>query len=102
MNATAVETATSRSSNRLASSHRIPLPRIAHILRLALFGAVALAFLATLLLGLVQKWLWMRQGPNSAHIDLGLIPYWKRAHRDWRFWAGAFFISAVIVMTWYW
>jgi hypothetical protein len=32
----------------------------------------------------------------------GLIPYWKRAHRDWRFWAGALFISAVIVMTWHW
>jgi hypothetical protein len=35
-------------------------------------------------------------------IDHGLKPYWKRAHRDWRFWAGALFISAVIVMTWHW
>jgi hypothetical protein len=34
--------------------------------------------------------------------DHGLKPYWKRAHRDWRFWAGALFISAVIVMTWHW
>ena len=42
------------------------------------------------------------EGLNLENIDLGLCPYWKRAHRDWRFWAGAFFISAVIVMTWYW
>ena len=61
MNATAVETATSRSGNRLASSPRLPLPRIAHIVRMGLVGAVAVVFLATLLLGLIQKWLWMRQ-----------------------------------------
>ena len=24
------------------------------------------------------------------------IPYWKRAHRDWRFWVAVFFIAAAL------
>jgi hypothetical protein len=25
-------------------------------------------------------------------------PYWKRAHRDWRFWVGFFFISVALAI----
>jgi hypothetical protein len=25
-------------------------------------------------------------------------PYWKRAHRDWRFWIGIFFMFAAILI----
>jgi len=28
--------------------------------------------------------------------DLG--PYWKRAHRDWRFWAGVRFMSVALIV----
>jgi hypothetical protein len=28
----------------------------------------------------------------------GHRPYWKRAHRDWRFWAGVSFMFAAIVI----
>ncbi|MEO6964311.1 MAG: hypothetical protein ABI076_00265 [Acidobacteriaceae bacterium] len=24
------------------------------------------------------------------------LPYWKRVHRDWRFWAAVFFIGAAL------
>jgi len=38
---------------------------------------------------------------HSAHSgehsnDLG--PYWKRAHRDWRFWVGALFMSVALIV----
>jgi hypothetical protein len=91
MNATAVETATSRSGNRLASSPRLPLPRIAHILRLGLFGAVALVFLVTLLLGLVQKWLWMRQ------LDYVGI-FWTLFSVRW----GLFVVAALVALVYLW
>jgi uncharacterized protein len=91
MNATAVETATSRSGNRLASSPRLPLPRIAHILRLGLLGAVAVVFLATLLLGLVQKWLWMRQ-LNYVGI------FWTLFSIRW----GLFVVAALVALVYLW
>jgi hypothetical protein len=31
--------------------------------------------------------------PHAAHVHL---PYWKRAHRDWRFWVGFFCISVAL------
>jgi uncharacterized membrane protein (UPF0182 family) len=91
MNAAAVETATSRSGNRLASSPRLPLPRITHILRLVLFAAIALAFLATLLLGLVQKWLWMRQ-LNYVGI------FWTLFSVRW----GLFVVAALVALVYLW
>lgn len=33
------------------------------------------------------------QGPHLSSVHR---PYWKRAHRDWRFWVGAFFIGAAL------
>ena len=41
------------------------------------------------------------QGLDLEYIDPRLSPHWKRAHRDWRFWVGALFISVAIVMTWH-
>jgi hypothetical protein len=34
-------------------------------------------------------------GHDSVH-DLG--PYWKRAHRDWRFWIGVLFMSVALIV----
>jgi hypothetical protein len=35
------------------------------------------------------------EGP---HVKTGHnhLPYWKRAHRDWRFWIAVFFIGAAL------
>ena len=33
---------------------------------------------------------------NPTDRDLG--PYWKRAHRDWRFWVGVVFLSAALIV----
>jgi hypothetical protein len=33
---------------------------------------------------------------NDAHQDQ--LPYWKRAHHDWRFWVALFFMSAAITI----
>jgi hypothetical protein len=41
-------------------------------------------------------------GPEPSRSQQGEIPYWKRAHRDWRFWVGVVCIFAAIfvyVMT---
>ncbi len=36
-----------------------------------------------------------RDHDNAHH---GHRPYWKRAHHDWRFWVGVFFMSAAIII----
>ncbi|MGD0295608.1 MAG: hypothetical protein ABSE86_00745 [Bryobacteraceae bacterium] len=38
--------------------------------------------------------------PGSVHhaAPPGQLPYWKRAHHDWRFWVGLFFMSAAITI----
>jgi hypothetical protein len=38
------------------------------------------------------------QNPDHAAGHHGDRPYWKRAHRDWRFWVGAFFVFAAMVV----
>jgi hypothetical protein len=35
------------------------------------------------------------EGPR-AKADPDRVPYWKRAHRDWRFWVAAIFLFAAI------
>jgi hypothetical protein len=38
-----------------------------------------------------------QEGPTLAAEDhLHSVPYWKRAHHDWRFWIAVFFIFAAI------
>jgi hypothetical protein len=38
----------------------------------------------------------MRPVRDSIHHDQ--VPYWKRAHRDWRFWVGLVFMFAAITI----
>jgi hypothetical protein len=38
------------------------------------------------------------EGPEPARVDHGHRPYWKRAHHDWRFWAGVFFMLAALII----
>ncbi|MGC1360712.1 MAG: hypothetical protein WA419_04200 [Silvibacterium sp.] len=33
------------------------------------------------------------QGPHPSSVRR---PYWKRAHRDWRFWVAVFFVSVAL------
>jgi hypothetical protein len=35
-------------------------------------------------------------GLPQNHTDKELGPYWRRAHRDWRFWVGVVFLSVAI------
>jgi len=35
------------------------------------------------------------EGPHPSE-DQQKRPYWMRAHRDWRFWVGVFFIAAAL------
>ncbi|MFZ0634755.1 MAG: hypothetical protein WA755_03330 [Candidatus Acidiferrales bacterium] len=37
-------------------------------------------------------------GPERGRMDLEHRPYWKRAHHDWRFWAGLFLMFAAITI----
>jgi hypothetical protein len=36
------------------------------------------------------------EDPNRHRVQHGHGPYWKRAHRDWRFWVGLFMMLAAI------
>jgi hypothetical protein len=36
------------------------------------------------------------QGPHLGGVHHDHRPYWKRAHRDWRFWVAVFFIGAAL------
>jgi hypothetical protein len=36
--------------------------------------------------------------PDGEHIPQEHPPYWKRAHRDWRFWIGVFLFLAAITI----
>ncbi len=36
------------------------------------------------------------EGPRPASDHDHSIPYWKRAHRDWRMWVAAFFVLAAL------
>jgi hypothetical protein len=37
-------------------------------------------------------------GHQSGDHSHGLGPYWKRAHRDWRFWVGVLFMSVALIV----
>ncbi|MBB6143764.1 hypothetical protein HNQ77_001713 [Silvibacterium bohemicum] len=36
------------------------------------------------------------QGSHQKDVHHDHRPYWKRAHRDWRFWVAVFFIGAAL------
>jgi hypothetical protein len=37
-------------------------------------------------------------GSDSDSVPHGHRPYWKRAHRDWRFWGAMFLMLAAIII----
>jgi hypothetical protein len=39
-----------------------------------------------------------REGNSSDTGELDPGPYWKRMHRDWRFWVGAVFMAAALAI----
>jgi len=39
-----------------------------------------------------------RYDADRASSQHGNRPYWRRAHRDWRFWVGAFVVFAAMVI----
>ena len=61
MNPIAVEEMAPERVEARAAAHHKPSPRATHYVTRTLFAVVGLAMLLTVLLGLVQKWLWMRQ-----------------------------------------
>jgi hypothetical protein len=38
------------------------------------------------------------EGPHIEEDHDSSIPYWKRAHRDWRLWTAAFFVFAALAI----
>jgi len=36
------------------------------------------------------------EGPHAPSDHDNSIPYWKRAHRDWRLWTAVFFVAAAL------
>ena len=61
MCATAVEPITPQSKQPRSSTRAALPPSIGHRLRWIVFAAFATVILVTVILGLVQKWLWMRE-----------------------------------------
>ena len=61
MCATAVEPITPQSKQPRSSTRAVLPPSIGHRLRWIVFAAFAAVILVTVILGLVQKWLWMRE-----------------------------------------
>jgi uncharacterized membrane protein (UPF0182 family) len=61
MNATAVEKITHPASEPRGPVRLIPSPKKRHLLRWSLLVLIACGIVLTVLLGLVQKWLWMRE-----------------------------------------
>src|ERR1039458_8664295 len=61
MNPSAVETITPQSKEPIETPRRILPPAITFLLRWGIFALIATVIVLSLILGLVQKWLWMRQ-----------------------------------------
>ena len=61
MNATAVERITPLQSEPTGGARRILPPSIRSLVKWGLFAAVAIGAILSVVPGLVQKWLWMRQ-----------------------------------------
>ena len=61
MHTTAVEKITPQSKDSLETTGRILPPSIGILLRWGILALIAVAVVLSLVLGLVQKWLWMRQ-----------------------------------------
>ena len=61
MNPSAVEKITPQSNEPREAAWRLLPPAIGFLLRWGIFALIAIGVVLSLVLGLVQKWLWMRQ-----------------------------------------
>jgi hypothetical protein len=61
MNATAIEKSTPHADELRGATRRSHLPKMSRRLRWVLVAAIAFVVVLAVLLGLVQRWLWMRQ-----------------------------------------
>ena len=70
MNATAVERITPLQSEPTGGARRILPPSIRSLVRWGLIAAVAIGAILSVVPGLVQKWLWMRQLDYEGILDV--------------------------------
>ena len=91
MNATAVEKITPQVNEPIDTTGRILPPAISFLLRWGIFALVSIGVVLSVVLGLVQKWLWMRQ------LDYAGI-FWTLLSVKW----GIFGLSLFISMFYLW
>jgi uncharacterized membrane protein (UPF0182 family) len=88
MNATAVESIKTQSNESGNKTGRVLPPAIGSLLRWGIWGLLALGIIVTVMLGLVQKWLWMK--------DLNYLGiFWTLLSAKWGMFAVAFIVSIV-------
>jgi uncharacterized membrane protein (UPF0182 family) len=86
MNPSAVEKITSNPNEPLETAWKHLPPAVAFLLRWGIFALIAIVIVLSLVLGLVQKWLWMRQ------LDFVGI-FWTLLSVKWGLFGVALFIS---------
>jgi hypothetical protein len=86
MNATAVEKITPQADRPIDTTGRILPPAISILLKWGFFALVAIAVVLSVILGLVQKWLWMRQ------LDYAGI-FWTLLSVQWGIFGLTLFVS---------
>ncbi len=86
MNATAVEKIAPRPDQSRDSERRFLPPAISFLLRWGFFALIAISVVLSVALGLVQKWLWMRQ------LDYASI-FWTLLSVKWGIFGVTLFIS---------
>src|ERR1019366_6396300 len=92
MHATAVERITPPSKGPLETTHRILPPAISFLLRWGLLALIAIGVVLSLVLGLAQEWLWMRQ------LDYAGI-FWTLLSVKWGIFCLTLFISVLYLWT---
>src|ERR1039458_700337 len=86
MNPSAVEKITPQSNEPREAAWRLLPPAIGFLLRWGIFALIAIGVVLSLVLGLVQKWLWMRQ------LDYVGI-FWTLLSVKWGVFGVALFVS---------
>ena len=92
MHATAVERITPPSKGPLETTRRILPPAISFLLRWGLLALIAIGVVLSLILGLAQEWLWMRQ------LDYAGI-FWTLLSVKWGIFCLTLFISVLYLWT---
>src|SRR5664279_3292886 len=92
MHATAVEKITPQAKGPLETPRRILPPAINFLLRWGLLALIAIVVVLSTVLGLVQKWLWMRQ------LDYAGI-FWTLLSVKWGIFCLTLFISVLYLWT---